>query len=114
MYFIRDYSENMYFIRAYVEIFRAYVDSNARAIRTKILLETRNKYTKACKTFQRKCEHKGPVRGETEEVRVWVLVLLQNGAAVTANPTMPVTYEGHCAISLYSYRVIIRKYLRCR
>ena len=32
------------FFRAYVEIFRAYVDSNASAYSTEILRETRNKY----------------------------------------------------------------------
>jgi len=40
----RVYAENQYFFRAYVEIFRAYVDSNASAYSTEILRETRNKY----------------------------------------------------------------------
>lgn len=48
----RDYAGILYFIRDYIRIVRASVDSNTSAIRAKILLETRNTYCILVKTFQ--------------------------------------------------------------
>jgi hypothetical protein len=78
-------------------------------------LEKREKSAwKIRQIFQRKCGHIGPKRDEREVVCVWILVLSQNRTAETCGPSGAVTGEGRYRVSLYSYCVIIQKYLRCR